>query len=869
MAFEKLREAFENAEPVTTVDVFRTLASLSNAGVAPGYFFALDDLGETFASTGRQAFSYPEFVVLKRGLSRRITSLGWIWFAGTVTIDSEIQRVCFPAVTVRLGRPPGTTTSIGNLEEPVLAGVVSGNAKRELARRLTTELGWNTTRHLRFGRLTSPSKWVKDEKALRAWIDDFARASGFEVSEIRYDSPASHIDKDTISAHIGTVLVDGGYGIKKSAFDNAGFDLNALDGLSSVGGTAFNTLYGAKSDREPDEPDRSGQPLMAFRPLSERQRTIAERIAGAPLAALSGAPGTGKTHIISAIAADAVARGESVLVVAGSAHAVDALLEHFFDTPGPPPVAFGGAQYATKLSKELARVAERIARSAGVTSEESASAAAHDEKRQAIRNAIASLYEDNVVDPTASAYEKVLGDSLDIALDDLVAGEGEAARVAGELLTDHWIETLDKPRKKVLSKIGEIAELSLVERRREFGWFIPKVLTAALPLWVGSIDDVDDVLPPYLAMFDLVIFDEASQIDQVRAANVLVRARRALVCGDPAQIGIDRAPTDAQLAEAMKKHRTSKVKFDVQNQSLFDAVAAKVPVEVLDEHFRSAPHLIEFSSRRFYDGGLFTATRNPANEAADHIDLVIVDGERAPDGVNRVEVEACLRVLERYVEVGDRSIGLVTPFPAQAASLNAAVQERYSPKDIAKFGILVGDINQFQGRERDQMIISLGVGSGEEDSAWTVVNDPRFFNVMVTRSRFHSTLITSSSAPPGLAGEYVRWTEPLVDLVRDEDVADPWTRQVADAFRSSGIPVRTGYRAGRHIVDLVIGGRKSAVAVDCIPHTDGPSAHIDRALTLRRTGWVTADAFRSAWDGRLDELVAELSALTQSSPLRY
>ena len=91
MAFEKLREAFENAEPVTTVDVFRTLASLSNAGVAPGYFFALDDLGETFASTGRQAFSYPEFVVLKRGLSRRITSLGWIWFAGTATILSLIH----------------------------------------------------------------------------------------------------------------------------------------------------------------------------------------------------------------------------------------------------------------------------------------------------------------------------------------------------------------------------------------------------------------------------------------------------------------------------------------------------------------------------------------------------------------------------------------------------------------------------------------------------------------------------------------------------------------------------------------------------------------------------------------------------------
>ena len=830
--------------PARTVDVFRTFASLSSQAKPSGFHGEVEILSNSYTSTARGGFSYPEVLFYSRGLGRRTTALGWIWFAGTPAIGGQRRRLLLPAVSIPVhgASEYGIVNRLIVSEAPELFGLVDNPEVRDaLLTRLVDELGWSKKRTARLGRLRSPSKWV-DVEALRPWIDEVARASGFEVAEVRFDDPAGHADKDTVTAHIGCALVDRGirYGGAR------GFDLNELHRLMDVRGTAFNALYGAKVDLDKAPEQTESRPLLSFRPLSHRQRTVAERLAGSRLAALSGAPGTGKTHIISVVAADAIARGESVLVVAGSPHAVDALVEHFVQTPGPPPVTFGGTQGDTQLRDELAWVSERIDAGESISAEQKELAAAHDERAKTVRDTLASLGA-AASDPTASHV------GLDTVLAALVAGEGEAARVAGEMLTSHWIGRLNRQTKGTLRKVGELSQMSNADRRKELAGLNPEYLTKVLPLWVGSVDDADDVLPTYLQMFDLVIFDEASQIDQVRAANTLVRAQRALVCGDPAQIGIDKAPSDEALRRAKVLHGTTDVDFDVQNRSLFDVAAAQVPVEVLDEHFRSAPHLIEFSSRRFYDGGLHTSTRKPANEASDLIDLVVVDGERGEDGTNNAEVEACLEVLDRYLESDLESLGVVTPSEAQAEALRSAVDSRFSVEERGDHGILVGTVDQLQGHERDGMVLSFGVGGNEEESAWRHVNDPRFFNVMVTRARRHATVITSNPSPPGLAGEYVLWEQPLVDLVRDVAITDPWTLQVAEVLAEAGIAVRAGYRTGRYVIDLVAGVGASAVAIDCTLHSDGIDPHIDRALLVRRTGWRTASAFEEIWKFRLDQ----------------
>ena len=129
---------------------------------------------------------------------------------------------------------------------------------------------------------------------------------------------------------------------------------------------------------------------------------------------------------------------------------------------------------------------------------------------------------------------------------------------------------------------------------------------------------------------------------------------------------------------------------------------------------------------------------------------------------------------------------------------------------------------------------------------------------MVTRARDQVIVITSNPAPPGLAGEYLRWAEPLTDLVLDDPIADPWTNEIVRVLNEYGVTTRTGYRVGSHSVDVVAGAKANAIAIDCRQHESGQDAHIERLLMLQRSGWQTTDCFESEWQGRVNDFVAEL-----------
>src|SRR6266536_59764 len=83
-------------------------------------------------------------------------------------------------------------------------------------------------------------------------------------------------------------------------------------------------------------------------------------------------------------------------------------------------------------------------------------------------------------------------------------------------------------------------------------------LVRAMPLWVGTVTDVEDLLPPIPGLFDLVILDEAAHIDQIRAAPVLARARRALVVGDPRQLRFVSFVADVDVALRSEERRVGK-----------------------------------------------------------------------------------------------------------------------------------------------------------------------------------------------------------------------------------------------------------------------------------------------------------------------
>ncbi|MFT7475156.1 MAG: hypothetical protein ACI81L_002093 [Verrucomicrobiales bacterium] len=753
-----------------------------------------------------------------------------------------------------------------------------------------------------------------------AWCESIAPALDLEIDEtlaVREGSPLDRRRRPGIAFHICSGL----YLDRPPAVGTRRESLLNLAGLDGLDSTAFATMYG---DRDIAAPKQPVEALTALRPLSLRQEEIARHIRNTELSVISGAPGTGKSHLVSAIALDAVSRGQSVLVAAGSPHAVDVLVEQFANAPGPTPVAFGGSVHGNRLAMELSELASRnegrttprsdddehqdlvatanqmleaeketlrLARDPGRRvrlSQELERAGDLRELEQILRAVSRSwlpgwlarrrygdeissrLGRDQPPEAQLAELQRVAhaqhlsasgGLTLAPTFDALVEIEGPAAAQRGLQVTEAWLEGLNPKSRRSLAEISAAVSSSRSARRFLLGAIDPKALTRAAPLWVGSVRDIDAVLPVVAGLFDLVILDEASQIDLLTSANALVRAKRAIVCGDPAQLGHVSFLSDAAIAAATEANGTDPNILNPRKRSTFDYAAGRVPTHVLDEHFRSVPHLIEFSARQIYANTIHVASRHPSNEAADHIHVHHVTGARGPEKVNIAEVEKCLSVAGQLIDDGWDSIGFISPFRAQADALESAILEKFRLDEIEHHGLRVGTVHGFQGDERRVMIASWAIGEDEGPGAWRFVNQRNLFNVMVTRAREQMVVVTSTPNPPGLAGEYLRWSEPLANLLRDIDLPDPWVKRVADAVEDAGISARIGYSVGRYFVDLVVGSGPHALAVDCSPHGDGPAVYIDRALQLRRAGWRTTGAFQSRWADDVGELAIELAGM--------
>jgi hypothetical protein len=393
-------------------------------------------------------------------------------------------------------------------------------------------------------------------------------------------------------------------------------------------------------------------------------------------------------------------------------------------------------------------------------------------------------------------------------------------------------------------------------------------LVRALPLWVGTLGDVEDLLPPQPGLFDLVVVDEASHVDQPLAAPALVRARRVVVAGDPRQLRHVSFVSAAQVAEAVAGEDSAQLAglLDVPRMSLFDVAASATAVHWLDEHHRCAPHLVGFAGERFYPDRLALLTTHPSIADLDCIDTERVDGTRDKKGVNAVEVAAVIAHARRRLDAGVTSLGLLSPFRAQADAIERAVLDEFTVAMITAGGLRIGTVHSFQGSECDELVVSLALTDTDPAASWRFVDDPHLMAVLTTRARRHVHVVTSAKDPPGLVGAYLGHadappTETIGVAPRDE-----WTAELAVELRRGGLRVRTGYPVGRRRVDIVVGDDAAAVALETRPHPDGPEAHLARWRTLTGAGWTVHDAYPSRFHS--DPVRAALSLIGELERLR-
>ncbi|GAA2881659.1 hypothetical protein GCM10010443_51040 [Actinoplanes cyaneus] len=449
------------------------------------------------------------------------------------------------------------------------------------------------------------------------------------------------------------------------------------------------------------------------------------------------------------------------------------------------------------------------------------------------------------------------GTDLSSAWHALHAAEQDLRDAAGKAMRDgaRSAERWTRDRRRDAVALAAALRAGRNRRRELLARMQAAPLVRALPLWIGTVADVEDLLPPEPGLFDLVVIDEASHVDQIRAAPVLARARRALIVGDPRQLRFVSFVSDVDVTQVLARHGADE-RLDVRRVSTYDLATAAAPVTWLAEHHRSVPHLIDFPARRFYGDRVSVMTRTPRADGTDAIEVVHVPGAALVKGVNEAEVEAALATVERLAGEGRRGIGVISPFRAQAEALEAALLAAYPAERIEELRLRAGTVHAFQGSEADVVVVSTGLLDGDSPSRRRFVTDPRLFNVMVTRARRRLIVITSLTSPSGLLGDYLRHAgapraaEPGVEPAG-------WAAELATELKRLEVPVRPGYRVGPWTVDLCVGD----VGVFCAVHPGGPAAHLERQGALHRAGWRLADAFPSRWHGDVRRAALELATL--------
>jgi hypothetical protein len=874
---------------------------------------------------------------------RRSLRVGWLFVAGAVpAADGRTRRVFHPLVTipVRVQRPPafGDARLVPAGDVEITELVRDDKARDQLEGSLAVGGG---ALDVYLTEVAVPARLLARLPRLRRFAGDAASAAGLPTSRL---VPAERgPDELSRSEELVVVAGVGVYAVHETGGTGRAGSLRSWADAPLGEQTAFHSLYLDGGDAR-GEAEHAGQALESAYPLTPVQREAVLRSRHHPVTLVSGAPGTGKSHAVAAIALDALGRGERVLVAAKAQATVDALVDLMERAPGPDPVVFGSHERREALAARLAggqltpvnadavRAARRqmagaVSRRnalwramAGRLRAESLLADAGDEVDEArllapaLFDTVTDLAEvDRLVDRAGAggrgwwarrrrraarrALDALAGSRQETPLSGVAAalGVGRARRAAGDLvaeggleLGDRWdrLHALDddvraatarwlaadsrsgaRLNRRTLPAVAAVATAlrsGRAARRAQLGRLDDDTLTRALPLWVGTLPDIDDLLPPVPALFDLVLLDEASSIEQPLAAPALLRARRAVVVGDPRQLRHVSFLSDDTIRAVAAEHGLDRrpllaARLDVRRNSTFDAAAGVAPVLTLDEHFRSDPHLVEFVSRRIYAGEVRLATRRPTTQSTDCLAVVRLDGRRDPTKVVREEVRAVVRELQRLRARGAGSVGVITPFRAQADALEEAVLEAFSADDLEALDLRVGTVHAFQGNERDVVLASLGLGPEDGAASWRFVEDPHLFTVFVTRARRRLVLFVSTDPPAGgLVADYLAQADDPPGPPAPADDTGAWAGAVADRLRSAGVPVTTAYPTGRHVLDLCVEDASRDVAVECGVHPDGPEHHIERHLALRRAGWTLLEAYRSKWAERPGELTVEL-----------
>ena len=281
---------------------------------------------------------------------------------------------------------------------------------------------------------------------------------------------------------------------------------------------------------------------------------------------------------------------------------------------------------------------------------------------------------------------------------------------------------------------GEILRVLESKRKWSVNKFIKKFdfeIFKSVRIWLLTPEVVSEIIPLQTGLFDLVVFDEASQMYVEKGLPSILRAKKVVIAGDhkqlrPSSLGAGRLESDTEeLAE------DEELAAALEEESLLDLARFKYDDVMLNFHYRSKyEELIAFSNYAFYRGRLYVSP-NATLPSEPPIEVHRMEDALWKNRTNEKEAQFTVSLLKEFFATRreDETVGIITFNSDQRDLIEDLIddecakdsdfadlirRETVRRRDGEDIGLFVKNIESVQGDERDVIIFSVGYAKNEQ-----------------------------------------------------------------------------------------------------------------------------------------------------------
>jgi len=597
--------------------------------------------------------------------------------------------------------------------------------------------------------------------------------------------------------------------------------------------------------------------------LSKSQLEVFESYKNHRLSLVVGPPGTGKSFTIAALTVDLISQGKSVLIASKNHQAGNVIahkIEHDFGLKGVV-IKTSSSRFRKTLYRQLSNISIGL----DFTKHNNEKIDNLTSKVKKLRQSIAKLentllkrsaeemkwgsffhkYRDGFFQRYKKAWIKFkLGNSFTLwqlmfQLDKLyLQSHREIKKYIRKKYEAELYATLRNERTELQTLLEALESDTGALMLEHFDNINFNVILHALPAWIVNASEVHTALPLTKELFDVVIIDEATQCDIASSLPLLQRAKKAMIVGDPKQLRHISFLSGNQQKQFAKKHKVDALansKINYRKNSLLDLASKSIPnqdqVHFLDEHYRSMPDIIDFSNQNFYSNRLKVMTATPITLKEKSVFLHQTDGQRNTKGQNEKEADAIIEMIKNIIETEKdldknlhQSIGILSPFRAQVTFIKSKIRKAIDIKKLRKHQLLIGTPHQFQGEERDVMLLSFAVDNDSHPSTFIYLNKPDVFNVSITRARSIQHVFTSIDLeklnPDYLFTQFLQQanSQPISDSgLSTYDEIDPFLEEVVAVLKKWKVDqIHKAYPIAGIEIDIVVVHQKKTYCIDLV-----------------------------------------------------